>query len=234
MVVNYYNVVDMKIKILVSMILYANTTLLLNAQNKSCSILFLGDSYTIGESVKPTENYPSQLITELKKAGINVSNYKTVAKTGWTTGELMEALLADEDYAKYDFVFLCIGVNNQFRGLDINTFKKELSTLINYSIIFSGNKSGNVILVSIPDYGFTPFGDAKKEQISTEIDTYNLAKKELAMHSNCEFVDITPISRNIDKVLVASDGLHPSALQYSLWVKEILPLAMKKLASNKY
>lgn len=196
-------------------------------------MLFLGDSYTVGESVRPNETYPSLLIEELKKANIDVSRFKIMAKTGWTTGELMEALLADEDYLQYDLVFLCVGANNQFRGLDINVFKKELNTLINYSILFSGNKSDHIILVSIPDYGYTPSGEAKKEQISTEIDLYNIAKKELASQANCEFVNITNISRNTDyATMVASDGLHPSALQYSKWVKEILPLAKQKLGER--
>lgn len=201
----------------------------MQGQSKEYTILFIGDSYTVGESVAAELSYPSQLVSALKKQGINIKSHKIVAKTGWTTGELMEALLADEDYNKYDFVFLCIGVNNQYRGLDLNIFKKELVTLINYSIMFSGNKPDNITVLSIPDYGYTPFGEVKQAQISTEIDVYNGIVHETAKKSGVNFVEITSISRNKDLTLVADDRLHPSAKQYLLWVEKLLQHLLPKI-----
>lgn len=211
------------------LILYFSFFQTLMAQQKAFSILFLGDSYTIGEGVTESQNYPNQLVSVLKSNGFQIKTHKIVAKTGWTSGELVEYLLNDEDYYKYDLVFLCIGVNNQYRGLDINVFKKELTTLINYSIIFSGNKSENVILLTIPDYGFTPFGISKKETISKEINFYNSHIEESANASNCGFINITESSRNNNKEMLTSDDLHPSALQYKLWVDRIFEMAKTKL-----
>ncbi len=201
----------------------------MQAQQKEYSFLFIGDSYTIGEGVAANENYPSQLVAALTQTGIKLKTLKIVAKTGWTTAELMQAALAENDYTKYDLVFLCIGVNNQYRGQDIGIYKKELNALINYSLMATGDKAKNVILISIPDYGFTPFGGENKSKISAEIDAYNTIKKDQAYIANAQFVNITQISRNEDATMITSDGLHPSAKQYAMWVKEILPLALTRL-----
>ncbi|MFN0048236.1 MAG: SGNH/GDSL hydrolase family protein [Cytophagales bacterium] len=222
----------MNIKKFTSLVALIISFLTMNAQQKSYSLLFLGDSYTIGEGVSTEKNYPTQLVNALKKEGFAIDKHKIVAKTGWTTGELMQTLLEDDDVNKYDLVFLCVGVNNQYRGLDLSIYKKELNTLINYSLVFASNSSKNVILLSIPDYGFTPFGAAKKEAISKDIDIYNAAKKELALQSNCQFVDITPISRNTDISMVTNDQLHPSAAQYQKWVNAILPIAISEMNSK--
>lgn len=196
--------------------------LMAQSQNKTYRMLFLGDSYTVGEGVNKPDSYPYQLISELRKSGIKIQDPKIVAKTGWTSGELMDALLEDEDYSKYDFVFLCIGVNNQFRGIYINVFEKEINTLINYASMFSNNKPENVFVLSIPDYGYTPFGKEKKNRISVEIDMYNEVARKQAVKAGVNFIDITELSRNENPEMLTGDNLHPSKMQYKLWVDKIL------------
>jgi lysophospholipase L1-like esterase len=195
-------------------------------QPKQISYLALGDSYTIGESVPLAENFPNQLAKALNSDSILVSAPQIVAKTGWTTAELLEAIDRTAFRNKYDVVTLLIGVNNQYRNYDIAIFRTEFKRLINLAINFASGDSKKVYVVSIPDWGVTPFAkknNTNADQIAQEIDAYNAICKEEAEKLNVKFIDITPISRlaKTDETLIAFDGLHPSAKMYSLWVKEL-------------
>lgn len=187
--------------------------------------LALGDSYTIGESVEEHERFPMQLAAKLKAAG-KETNVTIVAKTGWTTGELASGIRrADIEGKKYDVVTLLIGVNNEFRGKDLEEYKKEFSELLGQAIEFAGGRTGRVFVVSIPDYGFTPYGEEKRTKISPRIDQFNNAAKTIAASRKVAFTDITPASRRglDDPALVAADGLHPSGKQYAIWVEKLFP-----------
>lgn len=207
-----------------------NTSAIKNENNlmqpKQISYLALGDSYTIGESVPLAENFPNQLAKALNSDSILVSAPQIVAKTGWTTAELLEAIDRTAFRNKYDVVTLLIGVNNQYRNYDIAIFRTEFKRLINLAINFASGDSKKVYVVSIPDWGVTPFAkknNTNADQIAQEIDAYNAICKEEAEKLNVKFIDITPISRLVktDQSLTATDGLHPSAKMYSLWVKEL-------------
>ena len=191
------------------------------------TFLALGDSYTIGESVGQNERWPEQLTLELAEKSIALAPPTIIAKTGWTTDELQEGInQAPLDYP-YDWVSLLIGVNNQYRGLDIETFKEEFENLLSQAIIFSGNKNAHVFVISIPDWGVMPFAKSQnQEKIATEIDDFNQAIYEICIHNNIRFVDITPISRQVSNhpEWIATDDLHPSGEQYAQWVKELLPI----------
>lgn len=191
------------------------------------TFLALGDSYTIGESVGQNERWPEQLTLELAEKSIALAPPTIIAKTGWTTDELQDGInQAPLDYP-YDWVSLLIGVNNQYRGLDIETFKEEFENLLSQAIIFSGNKNAHVFVISIPDWGVMPFAKSQnQEKIATEIDDFNQAIYEICIHNNIRFVDITPISRQVSNhpEWIATDGLHPSGEQYAQWVKELLPI----------
>ena len=191
------------------------------------TFLALGDSYTIGESVGQNERWPEQLTLELAEKSIALAPPTIIAKTGWTTDELQDGInQAPLDYP-YDWVSLLIGVNNQYRGLDIETFKEEFENLLSQAIIFSGNKNAHVFVISIPDWGVMPFAKSQnQEKIATEIDDFNQAIYEICIHNNIRFVDITPISRQVSNhpEWIATDDLHPSGEQYAQWVKELLPI----------
>ncbi|HEX7904599.1 MAG TPA: SGNH/GDSL hydrolase family protein [Chitinophagaceae bacterium] len=189
--------------------------------------LALGDSYTIGQSVPPAENFPNQTVTLLKSDSINVAA-RIIATTGWTTDELETGIIAanaiDPLKASYDFVSLLIGVNNQYRGRPVDVYKTEFEELLKKAMRFAGNKADHVVVVSIPDWGITPFGaGADRDRVAREIDVYNAANKQIALRYNVHYLDITPWTREAatDLSLVAPDGLHPSGKEYKRWAEKI-------------
>ena len=186
--------------------------------------LALGDSYTIGESVLESERWPNQLAQELEGTSLGVDTVTIIAKTGWTTAELIEGIRISKNTNQYDLVSLLIGVNNQYRGQSIERFEKELVALIQTAIEYSKTGSKAVFLVSIPDWGVTPFAkDRNRTQIAKEIDAFNAVISKQAKNFKLPFIDITPISKGAssDLSLLAEDQLHPSGKMYNLWVQKI-------------
>lgn len=203
-----------------------------NNMTNGLSYLALGDSYTIGESVTEDQRWPMQLAKSLTSNGIAVSPPQIIAKTGWTTDELKAKIISEKITKKYDLVSLLIGVNNQYRGRSVKEFRKEYIDLLETAIQFSGNKPDRVFVLSIPDWGVTPFGiNSPKKSISEQIDLFNAVKKEETEKRGILFLDITPISRQAikDPSLIAEDGLHPSGKMYQLWTEKIIPELLKKL-----
>lgn len=186
--------------------------------------LALGDSYTIGESVAEPERWPNQLAEKLKIPAPTI-----IATTGWRTDNLKDAIDAASLKPEYDLVSLLIGVNNQYQGKPIEVYEREFEELLQTAIQLAKGKKKNVFVVSIPDYGFTPFGKPKQERISTELDQYNTINKRIAAKYNIQYFNITPISRKglEDTELVANDGLHPSGKMYAQWV-ELIYSGLKK------
>lgn len=198
--------------------------------------LALGDSYTIGESVEEQERFPVQLIDQLRKSGFNMNPAQIVAQTGWTTDELANAIKNETFEDAYNLVTLLIGVNNQYRGRSADEYRGEFRNLLQTAIQFANEKAQNVIVVSIPDYGVTPFGQSRNpDKIAREIDTFNTINLQETQNAGARYVNITDISREAadDKTLVASDGLHPSGKMYLRWVEKILPEAKEILESQK-
>ena len=194
---------------------------------RTVRILSLGDSYTIGQGVVEMDRWPNQLARALEADTEDTVEVRIVAQTGWTTSELDAGIDAADPQGPYDLVTLLIGVNNQFRGLDPEEFRTEFRALLDRAFGFS---TGPVLVVSIPDWGTTPAGGGyDRAQVALEIDEFNAIAKSEADAAGAEWVYITPISRSDVVGLVASDLLHPSALQYGLWVEEILPVAQQLL-----
>lgn len=198
------------------------------------TLLCLGDSYTIGESVLPGENFPNQAIGLLRKDGYAFEDPEILAKTGWTTDELQAAIDNNSFKNAYDFVTLLIGVNNQYRGRTVEGYKSEFESLLKQAIQFANDKAGHVIVLSIPDWGITPFArDRDTKQIAIEIDNYNAANKVIAEKYKVSYIDVTPTTRQAatDRSLIASDGLHPSAKEYAKW-SERLSLLIKSMINQ--
>ncbi|MFC3812929.1 SGNH/GDSL hydrolase family protein [Lacihabitans lacunae] len=194
----------------------------------SNTYLALGDSYTIGESVAEADRWPVQLVRELKDKNISVDNPKIIAKTGWTTDELKAAIVSQNISQKYDLVSLLIGVNNQYRGRNMEEFKVEFEDLLNTAIAFSRNGESNVFVVSIPDWGVSPFAAGRDvNKIGKEIDAYNAASKVICDKYGIIYIDITDISRETQSGFFASDGLHPSGKMYAAWVNKIVSEVLK-------
>jgi lysophospholipase L1-like esterase len=185
--------------------------------------LALGDSYTIGESVEENERWPVQLKDSLKVRGVLLDTPEIIATTGWRTDQLKEAM-SSKDRFDYDLVSLLIGVNNQYQGKSVESYRPEFEELLKLAIERAGGDKERVFVLSIPDYGYTPFGESNRERISSELDVYNSVNQEITNQYGIKYFNITGISRKglVEPGLVASDGLHPSGDQYALWVKEIL------------
>lgn len=196
---------------------------------KSINYLALGDSYTIGQSVCETCRFPEQLRRNLSNTYPATSfSLKIIAKTGWTTSNLLSAIKTENPDSNYDLVTLLIGVNNQFQNAPFSLYESEFPELVNNAISLAKGKKSNVIVVSIPDYAYTPFGQSavyNSKTISLEIDKYNAFAENYCKANNIEFITITDITRQglSDPSLVAKDGLHPSESAYSLFVQRILP-----------
>ena len=205
------------------------------SQPAQIRFLALGDSYTIGESVPASDRWPVQLTELLRDAGIPVRDPEIIAKTGWTTDELSAAIDAASPSGPYELVSLLIGVNNQYRGRSAEEYRLELRGLIGRAIGFAGHRPQRVVVLSIPDWGVTPFAAGRdREQIAREIDTFNAIKREEAHRAGVHFVDVAPVSRTaaMNAELTAGDGLHPSGRLYAEWARLALPAASAALRSG--
>ena len=204
----------------------------MDAQDKALTFLALGDSYTIGESVPIYENFPYQTLQLLRKSGIAVHAPEIVAKTGWTTDELMAGIDRTIFEKSYDIVTLLIGVNNQYRGKDPSTYEKEFEQLLNKAIAFAGGNKQHVFVLSIPDWGATPFAASRDRiKIGNEIDLFNSINKKSTDAAGIAYISITEGSREAtsNASLVAKDGLHPSGLEYGRWAKKLADTILQSI-----
>jgi lysophospholipase L1-like esterase len=202
------------------------------SSNQTIRYLALGDSYTIGESVLESERWSNQLAGLLKTSPDQDIEVTIIARTGWTTAELWQGIQAQQVSPPYDMVSLLIGVNNQYRGYDINEYREEFRFLLAKAIEYAGGNADHVFVLSIPDWGVTPFAKGRDaEKIAQEIDTFNTVNLEESQKAGVAYVNVTPISREAvnDPALIAGDGLHPSGKMYAGWAELALPIASKIL-----
>lgn len=192
-----------------------------NEKKKPLSYLALGDSYTIGESVGPQYRWPVQFKQAFDTTQFTIKTPKIIAKTGWRTDDMLNAAKTELKDTTYDIVSLLIGVNNEYQGKSPKSFESEFEKCLKYAIQKSNYGNKGVFVLSIPDYGYTPFGEKKQASISKRLDAYNEICKRISAEHNVLYINITDISREVKKEpsLVADDGLHPSAEQYALWVE---------------
>lgn len=203
--------------------------------DRSLRYLALGDSYTIGTAIDSAGRWPVQLTDSLSALGYNVTETRIIATNGWTTDELHAGIAEENPATHYDLVSLLIGVNNQYRSYDIENYQIEFRELLMHAVDYAGSDTSSVFVLSIPDYGITPFAKERDpERISLEIDQYNKIAKDICAEYGIPFVDITPISRLAaqDGLLLASDSLHPSAFMYSSWVSRTLPVVREILSEQ--
>jgi len=203
-----------------------------SSMNTPLRFLALGDSYTIGESVAESERWPDQLAEALVAEGIMMEPPEIIARTGWTTGELLDAIGTAQIQPPYQLVSLLIGVNNQYRGYSQEEYRAEFAVLLTQAIDFAGGDPARVLVVSIPDWGVTPYAERfHQETVSREIDAFNKINRQEADRLGVHYVDVTSISRRAEQEaeLIAEDGLHPSGKMYSKWIEVILPAAQEAL-----
>ena len=188
------------------------------------SLICLGDSYTIGESVALHAGFPYQTIQLLRIAGLHFHAPEIIAKTGWTSFELAEHLIKLQLNDSYDFVSLLIGANNHYRELDVESFSEDLSFLIKKAIHLTGGNAKQVFLMSIPDWTITTYGHSNKKNSTVDtIASFNETCKLLSLKNGCNFIDITNHTNLAEKdtSLLAEDGLHYSEKSYAYWAQEL-------------
>ena len=194
--------------------------------------LALGDSYTIGEAVSEPERWPLQLAGRLKRDGIEIGSTEIIATTGWTTDELRDGIAAAAPAGPYDLVSLLIGVNDQYRGHPIEEYRERFRELLGTATVLAGGRPGHVLVLSIPDWGVTPFAEGRdRAGVGREIDAFNAVNRdETAMAGAC-YIDVTAVSRRAatEPRMLADDGLHPSGVMYGEWAELALPVAKEAL-----
>lgn len=196
------------------------------------TFLALGDSYTIGESVAPDARWPNQLTALLSAEGFAMQPLRILATTGWTTSDLLEGIRRARLARPYALVTLQIGVNNQYQGLPAEQYREQFRELLGEAIALAGGQPANVLVMSIPDWGATPFAEGRdRARIGREIDAFNAANREETAGSGARYVDLTDVSRKAatDPGLTARDGLHPSPELYRRWALLALPEARAAL-----
>jgi lysophospholipase L1-like esterase len=194
--------------------------------------LALGDSYTIGEAVPLSKSFPYQVVQLLRTKEFNFNAPEIIAKTGWTTDELHEAINKSELLPKYDFVTLLIGVNNQYRGKDAIEYKEQFEEILKKAIELTNGKKEHVVVVSVPDYSGMPYARSMDaEKISKEIEVLNGINKALSIQYKVQYVDITASSKDAknNPALIAVDGLHPSEIEYEKWAEKIAEVITSQL-----
>ncbi len=194
-----------------------------SVSQNNLSFLALGDSYTIGESVIEEERWPNQMVDIALNENLIFNQPDIIAKTGWRSEQLIDTLNKINFIKKFDYVSLMIGVNNQYNLKPIDTFRLDLIKLLNMSIGYSVKRE-NIVLISIPDWGVTPFAEGyDRNRIKQEIDEFNSVIKDIAINNDILYVDVTEISRRalIEKDLIANDSLHPSGKMYLEWAEKI-------------
>jgi lysophospholipase L1-like esterase len=192
--------------------------------------LALGDSYAIGEGVAEDDRWPVRLAALLRERGIAIDDPRIIARTGWTTDELSAAIDDADPRGPYALVTLLIGVNNQYRERDAEEYRGELAELLRRAIGFAGGDASRVVVVSIPDWGVTPFADGRdRARIAAEIDAYNAINRDEARRAGAHWVDVTAQTRaaGADPAYLVADGLHPSGRAYAEWARLILPAAVE-------
>ena len=197
--------------------------------------LALGDSYTIGEGVPEAERWPVRLAALLRERGVPIGEPEIVARTGWTTDELSAAIDEADPRGPYALVTLLIGVNNQYRGRDAEEYRAELAALLRRAVGFAGGDASRVIVLSIPDWGVTPFAEGRdRARIAAEIDAHNAINRDEAARAGARYVDVTPQTRatGTDPAFLVSDALHPSGRAYAEWAQLALPAALEVLGGR--
>ncbi len=183
-------------------------------------ILALGDSYTIGEGVAPDERWVSQMAAALRELGVDVDAPTVIARTGWTTEELADAVERAAPRGPFDLVTLLVGVNDQYRGGAPENYRRPFAQLLARAVALAGARPARVLVLSIPDWGVTPFAAGRDSAaIARAIDAFNAVAREETRRAGAGWCDITASSRALAALPGAcvADGLHPSSRVYAGW-----------------
>lgn len=193
----------------------------------------LGDSYTVGTSVDPTESWPHQLAAACRAGGPTLELVANLGVNGYTSSDLIRDQLPQLDRFRPDFVSILIGVNDIVRGAPASTYEANLRVIL--GALRARLPATRIITAAIPDYTVTArgrdFGDPRQQH--GEVVAFNSIMARHSAASGIRYVDTFDLSLRAasDRSLVAADGLHPSGAQYRLWVDRIGPVVAGLLAA---
>lgn len=210
----------------------ANTVKTKPMTNDSITYLALGDSYTVGEAEPQVQSYPYQLVDSLNAKGFEIVRPKVIATTGWTTDDLINGIAAAGIAGQtFGFVTLLIGVNDQYQQLSIDNYRQKFTEVLNEAVSFAGRDTSKVFVLSIPDWGVTPFANGQDSVIYPQIMAFNRVNESICKSAGVHYLDVTAISRTAanDPMLIAPDGLHFSGKMYALWVEMLGPTVASQL-----
>ncbi|MCY1455022.1 hypothetical protein D9M71_721260 [compost metagenome] len=113
-------------------------------------------------------------------------------------------------------------------------YRPRFTALLQRALGFAGQQRRRVLVLSIPDWGVTPFARENKRdpaQIERELDAYNATAQAICAEHAVAFVDITAISRErgAEPGMLVEDGLHPSAAMYTEWTRRAFPVVRAHL-----
>lgn len=191
----------------------------------------LGDSYTIGTSVRPVERWPDQLVQALGPNEPTLHLVGNLAVNGYTSSDLIRAELPALIGLEPGFVTVQIGVNDVVRRVPLERHAANLETI--FDALLALLPADRILTVSTPDYSVTPagadYGDPRQQHDGIVAANDTLAR--LADARGIAHVDIFDLSllAATDRRLVAGDGLHPSGAQYATWVERIRPIVEELL-----
>ncbi len=186
--------------------------------------LALGDSYTVGEGVPLYESYPYQTLQRLRARGMAFQAPEIIARTAWTSHELIAQLERTTLLPVYDYVSLLIGVNNQYRGMEEDGYESTFEWLADKALTLTEGLIDRIIVISIPDWGVTPFaGDRNAAEIAAAIDRHNAINRRISEQKGFHYLDITPHYRQTGGLPenVVEDQLHPSGKIYENWAENL-------------
>jgi acyl-CoA thioesterase I len=190
----------------------------------------LGDSYTIGTSVKATKRWPDQLVRALRP-DVRIELVRNLAVDGYTTSDLIDDELPKLRSLEAGLVSLLVGVNDAVAGVEPRAYRANVALILD--TLLEAVPAEGIFVVATPDYTLTPKGDefGDPPQRRTSIARFNRIIEAEATERGIAFIDITPVADRVpeDGSLVAGDGLHPSGKQYAAWVELIAPVVRDML-----
>lgn len=188
-----------------------------------------------------TANSPNTLATPATDKPIIENEIRVIAQNGWTTGDLKFGLakanlIPAPAKQSFDWTVILIGVNNQFQNYpttprNLDNFSNGFEQIVKNAINLSRNNANRVIVMSIPNWGKSPFGQriisessdpvAETLAVSKEINTYNHLAKQIVSKYAVQWLDLgaTLQAHVDDRSYYTQDGIHYSGKMHALWAQ---------------
>ena len=103
--------------------------------------------------------------------------------------------------------------------MPIEEYAQEFDALLDEAIELAGGDPARVFVVSIPDYGYTPFGQANQASISAALHAFNDTCRTRTLAKGLIHFNITIFRNNGRTPWLGCHGwASPERAEYGLWV----------------